>query len=305
MSEKVPWEEINDGIAGSNYGWSNCEGFCSPTNPNYRDPLFRYGHGSDSTTGCAITGGTFYNPAVVQFPASYVGKYFYNDYCSGWIRVMDPATNTATGFATGISNPVDLKVGPDGSLFYLARGGNGQVWKVRAPTPTPTPSPVPVAISGTAFYCSNTTPARIPSVTLTLTGTMSGSTLTDGSGNYTFSALTSGGNYTVTPSKAALLPGSAGITTVDIIATQGHFLNQSTLTGCRLSAADVNGDSSVNTIDVIAIQKFFLGASTGLANVGQYQFNPTTRTYTGVNTSQTGQNYDAIVFGDVAPPFVH
>ena len=24
------WEEINDGIAGSNYGWDTCEGFCNP-----------------------------------------------------------------------------------------------------------------------------------------------------------------------------------------------------------------------------------------------------------------------------------
>ena len=36
------WEEINDGIAGSNYGWPNCEGFCNPPNPNFRDPIFAY-----------------------------------------------------------------------------------------------------------------------------------------------------------------------------------------------------------------------------------------------------------------------
>ena len=39
------WEEINDGIAGSNYGWSICEGDCSPPNPNFRDPLLQYSHG--------------------------------------------------------------------------------------------------------------------------------------------------------------------------------------------------------------------------------------------------------------------
>src|SRR5215212_10212628 len=32
------WEEINDGIAGSNYGWPTCEGSCS--NPLFRSPLF-------------------------------------------------------------------------------------------------------------------------------------------------------------------------------------------------------------------------------------------------------------------------
>jgi hypothetical protein len=35
-------EEINDGIAGSNYGWPACEGPCNPTNPSYRDPVFSY-----------------------------------------------------------------------------------------------------------------------------------------------------------------------------------------------------------------------------------------------------------------------
>lgn len=39
------WEEINDGIVASNYGWPFCEGVCSPPNVNFRDPLFQYGHG--------------------------------------------------------------------------------------------------------------------------------------------------------------------------------------------------------------------------------------------------------------------
>lgn len=70
------WEEIDDGIAGSNYGWPNCEGACAQPNANFRDPLFQYGHGTSATTGCAIVGAAFYNPPVNQFPASYIGKYF-------------------------------------------------------------------------------------------------------------------------------------------------------------------------------------------------------------------------------------
>jgi glucose/arabinose dehydrogenase len=118
------WEEINDGIAGSNYGWNICEGLCSPPNPNFRDPIFQYAHGTSSTTGCAIVGGGFYNPATVQFPASFVGKYFFADLCSGWVRLFDPTTRTASDFASGISQPVDLKVATDGSLYYLSIGSN-------------------------------------------------------------------------------------------------------------------------------------------------------------------------------------
>ena len=125
------WEEINDGIAGSNYGWPTCEGFCAPANANFRDPLFEYGHGTSSTTGCAIVGAAFYNPPVNQFLASYLGKYFFGDLCSGWIRLFDPSTNNASGFATGISSLVDLAVGPDGCLYYLTQA-SGQVFRVAA-----------------------------------------------------------------------------------------------------------------------------------------------------------------------------
>lgn len=146
----------------------------------------------------------------------------------------------------------------------------------------------------------------VPGVTVTLTGDTSGSTATDGSGNYTLSSVPSGGNYTVTPSKAALTPGSANINTIDVVAMQRHFLVIGTpLSGCRLTAADVNGINGVDTVDVIATQRFFLALSTGIANVGKYNFNPVTRSYSGAATDQTGQNYDALVFGDVASPFVH
>jgi len=141
---------------------------------------------------------------------------------------------------------------------------------------------------------------------MTLTGTSGGSTTTDGAGNYLFSGLTIGGNYTVMPSKGALAPGTAGITTVDVIAVQRHFLHLGTpLTGCKLIAADVNGVNGVDTVDVIAIQRFFLGLSFGTANVGKYRFAPLIRSYSGIVSDQTGQNYDALIFGDVASPYVH
>ena len=97
-----------------------------------------------------------------------------------------------------------------------------------------------------------------------------------------------------------------GINTVDVIAVQRHFLVLGTpLSGCRLTAADVDLNSSVNTVDVIAVQRFFLGLPTGIANAGRYQFTPVNRSYPSLVSDQTGQNYDTLVFGDVATGFVH
>ncbi|HXW09143.1 MAG TPA: PQQ-dependent sugar dehydrogenase [Steroidobacteraceae bacterium] len=110
------FEEINTGVAGANYGWPAAEGPSS--NPAYADPLHYYGHADGS---CAVTGGTFYEPNAVTFPGWNFGKYFFADYCGGWIRRLNPDTGAITDFATGVAGPVDLKVGPDGALYYLAR----------------------------------------------------------------------------------------------------------------------------------------------------------------------------------------
>ena len=124
------WEEIDEGAAGSNYGWPNSEG---PTlNAGERGPLYYYGHGTGAFLGCAITGGTFYEPTTQPFPAAYRGSYFFADFCGDWINRYDPATNAVSTFASGIDAPVDVRVGPDGFLYYLARGNGTTTGFVRA-----------------------------------------------------------------------------------------------------------------------------------------------------------------------------
>ena len=129
------WEEIDAGVPGANYGWPETEGFTS--DPRFHSPVFAYSHGPpliSETNGCAIAGGTFYNPPNPQFPAEYTSAYFFADNCSGWIRRLDTTGgNAVTGFATGIEGPIDLKVGPDGALYYLSRpyeSGSGSVFRV-------------------------------------------------------------------------------------------------------------------------------------------------------------------------------
>lgn len=120
------WEEIDEGRRGANYGWPATEG---PTgDPRFTSPLFFYGHGDGS---CAITGGTFYEPAASSglFPPDFRGEYYYADLCGGWIRRVDPDTGQTAQFASGIGNPVDLDVDAAGNLYYVAYG-EGRVMRV-------------------------------------------------------------------------------------------------------------------------------------------------------------------------------
>jgi glucose/arabinose dehydrogenase len=132
------WEEINEVAQGANYGWPDYEGFAPspPSLQNYQDPLLAYPHpdvvSSAPATGCSITGGAFYDPTTATNSfASYQGKYFYTDFCSGWIRVFDPSSKTDSAFASGIVKPVDLEVGDNGSLYYLYRGSSSVPAAVR------------------------------------------------------------------------------------------------------------------------------------------------------------------------------
>lgn len=137
------WEEINRLERGAFFGWPKVEGprVQQPVPDEYRDPVFAYKHENNF---CAVVGGTFYSPAVATFPPEYVGKYFFSDYCTGAIRVLDPLTGQVTGtFMQDGNRVIDLQAAPDGSLYYLERRGlgdgsqedntgstNGILWKV-------------------------------------------------------------------------------------------------------------------------------------------------------------------------------
>ncbi len=123
-------EEINDATTGGkNFGWPATEGIT--TNPAYTSPVYAYLHSGPQPTGCAITGGTFFNPQVTTYPAAYVGKYFFQDFCSPhWIYSLDLSGPTPTLFGNNVGNSsVAITTGPDGNLYYLSRGA-GVLYKV-------------------------------------------------------------------------------------------------------------------------------------------------------------------------------
>ncbi|RDC62457.1 PQQ-dependent sugar dehydrogenase [Adhaeribacter pallidiroseus] len=122
---QITWEEINNATTGGkNFGWPITEGVS--TNPNYVNPVYTYSRNfsAEDGTGCAITGGVFFNPTTTNYPAAYWGKYFFQDYCSKWINFLDFSGGTVKRkpFATGLgASALGLTVGNDGNLYYLER----------------------------------------------------------------------------------------------------------------------------------------------------------------------------------------
>lgn len=148
---EVTWEEINDATTGGiNFGWPNAEG--RSTNTAYRNPVYTYQHGSGDNRGCAITGGVFFNPTTSNYPASYTGKYFYQDLCNNWINYIDVSGSTAvrSPFAIGLpGQSLSISLGNDGNLYYLSRNGRA-LYKIiytnnNAPAITSQPSNVTIS----------------------------------------------------------------------------------------------------------------------------------------------------------------
>ncbi len=132
------WEEVNLGAAGANYGWPGSEGPNNITG-SIVAPLFAYRHSAASPAGSgpggffvgfAIAGGGFY-PSAGPFPAQFRGNYFFADYVSRFIGVVDIANgNAAYAFGNVADSPVDLLVGNDGALYVLTRSS---VTRITAP----------------------------------------------------------------------------------------------------------------------------------------------------------------------------
>ena len=149
------WEEINDAtVGGRNFGWPGSEG----SGPNL---VYRYATNRNDPPpngqGCAINGGTFFNGAISNYPSTYNGKYFFLDYCGGWIDFINPASPTRNSFATGLpSGMVYLKQGPDGNLYFL-NVNNGNFYRIiytlnQSPVITAHPQSISVSQGNTANF---------------------------------------------------------------------------------------------------------------------------------------------------------
>ena len=84
--EEVDWSSASSGAGrGLDYGWNITEGIACYDPPSGCDrtgltpPVLDYDHGD----GCSVIGGYVYRGAAIP---SLRGRYFYADYCGGWVR---------------------------------------------------------------------------------------------------------------------------------------------------------------------------------------------------------------------------
>ncbi|HXF64525.1 MAG TPA: PQQ-dependent sugar dehydrogenase, partial [Caldilineaceae bacterium] len=159
------WEEIDQAVAGADYGWNVREGFCVTNSSTdcgappagMTNPIYSYHH----DTGCSsITGGAFVPPG--RWPASYDGVYLYSDWVCGKLFILrqqgssygaEEFVSEGGGFTSLSFNPYNTG---DPSLYYLVF--TGQLRRLRFTgsanrpptaqlTASPTSGPAPLTVT--------------------------------------------------------------------------------------------------------------------------------------------------------------
>ncbi|PWA05209.1 PQQ-dependent sugar dehydrogenase [Flavobacterium psychrotolerans] len=123
-------EEINkvsSTVAGLNYGWNCYEGNsvyagCTALPITYTFPLAQYTH----SFGCSITGGYAY--AGTTYP-NFQGKYFFADYCSNKIGMLDSSGTIV--WSTAFKGTSFATFGEDyAGELYIAGSADGVIYKI-------------------------------------------------------------------------------------------------------------------------------------------------------------------------------
>jgi hypothetical protein len=108
-------------------------------------------------------------------------------------------------------------------------------------------------------------------VTVQLSGQASMSYVTDDNGDYAFTGLIEGYDYSVTPSMDNEYLN--GVSTFDLVLISKHILNVKPLNSpYKLIAADVNNSRSITTLDLIQLRKLILSVDTKFANNRSWRF---------------------------------
>jgi hypothetical protein len=212
------------------------------------------------------------------------------------LSVGSPALDKGSSFGQGTDQRGLVRPVDDLSITNAAGGNGADIGAFEVQT-------APVAsssISGTIRYGIievNQTQQFVSGVLLSATGTTSTSTSSSGAaGAYTLDGLTAGGNYTVTPTKTGEVK---GINSLDATRVQQHRVGLITLTANQLIAADTDGSGTVNSLDATRIQQRAVGIIAQNI-IGQWKFVPSSKQYNSLSGNATGEDYQAVLVGEVS-----
>jgi len=173
---------------------------------------------------------------------------------------------------------------------------------------TPAVSSAPSAISGMITYgnaIGSPSPRFVSNVLISGAGSTNVSTTTAApgaiAGQYTLMGFGTGA-YTVTPTKTG---GVNNITSFDAARISQHVAGPPNpqLTGNQLVVADVSGNTAVTSFDAAMIAKFVAGppyAAPGIGSTATWRFTPTNKNYPSVASSIAGEDYSALLMGEVS-----
>lgn len=130
------WEEVDvapAGAAGLNYGWPIMEGMhCfSPSSGCDTSGLYPPVIENSRADGCSVTGGYVYRGTAIP---EFAGRYFYSDYCGGWLRSFVYENGAATdlqdhtGVVGSLVSVTSFGTDASGEIYVTTAGGD--VWKL-------------------------------------------------------------------------------------------------------------------------------------------------------------------------------
>jgi hypothetical protein len=153
-------------------------------------------------------------------------------------------------------------------------------------------------MSGIVEYFFGRSPVRVRGVVLQASGSINLNDVTSRTGSFLLQGF-GGGEYAVTASKMGdITPGT--ITSLDASVLAQWVVGLVDFTPNQLLAADVTNDGTVSSLDASRIAQWSVGLPLPAGDLtGTWKFVPATRTFSSVTTSVSGQNFTAILMGDV------